>query len=107
MKRVNRRQFIGQTAMGLGSAIVLSRLPIFGNIHSTSSITKHPIGFQSFPIRDILVKDFPGTLKMMASLGYQTVEMCSPPGYKGAGFAPLVDMKAKEMRRIINDAGLT
>ena len=107
MKKVNRRKFIGQTAMGLGSALVLSRLPMLRNIQSTSAISKHPIGFQSFPIRDILVKDFPGTLKMIANLGYETVEMCSPPGYKGAGFAPLVDMKAAEMRRIINDSGLS
>jgi sugar phosphate isomerase/epimerase len=43
----------------------------------------------------------------MAGHGYQSVEMCSPPGYAGLGFGSLVDMKPKEMLRIINDAGLT
>jgi sugar phosphate isomerase/epimerase len=54
----------------------------------------------------MLVKDFPGTLKMMANLGYQSVEMCSPPGYESSGFGPLMKLKAKEMKQIINDAGL-
>lgn len=65
-----------------------------------------PIGFQTFPIREMLAKDFEGTLRKMAGLGYQTVEMCSPPGYVSSGFGPLVSMKAPEMRRIIKSAGL-
>jgi len=48
----------------------------------------------------------PGTLKMVAQMGYQSVEMCSPPGYESSGFGPLMNLKAKEMKQIINDAGL-
>lgn len=107
MKKVNRRQFIGQTAMGLGSALVLSRLPMNLTVQPSSAIIKHQIGFQVFTIREMLVKDFPGTLKMMAGLGYQTVEMCSPSGYVSSGFGPLVNMKAAEMRGIIKDSGLS
>jgi sugar phosphate isomerase/epimerase len=40
---------------------------------------------------------------MVNGLGYESVEMCSPPGY---GFTPLMKMSAKEMKKIINDAGL-
>lgn len=69
-------------------------------------LSKTPLGFQSFPIRDLLAKDFPGTLKMMADMGYQNVEMCSPPGYAQIGFGPLVSMTGTQMRKIINDAGL-
>jgi sugar phosphate isomerase/epimerase len=65
-----------------------------------------PIGFQVWTIKDSLVKDFPGTLKKMAALGYQSMEMCSPPGYESSGFGPLMNLKAKEMKQIINDAGL-
>jgi sugar phosphate isomerase/epimerase len=43
---------------------------------------------------------------MMAGLGYQCVEMCSPPGYESSGFGPLMNMKAREMKQIITDAGL-
>jgi sugar phosphate isomerase/epimerase len=32
--------------------------------------------------------------------------MCSPPGYESSGFGPLMKFKAKEMKQIINDAGL-
>ncbi len=42
----------------------------------------------------------------MAALGYQSMEMCSPPGYESSGFGPLMNLKAKEMKQIINDAGL-
>jgi sugar phosphate isomerase/epimerase len=65
-----------------------------------------PIGFQSYSVRDLLGKDFAGTLRQMASLGYQTVEMCSPPGYERSGFGSLVKMPAAEMRRTIKAAGL-
>jgi len=101
MKTVNRRKFIGQTAKGLGAAFAFSQLPsdLFAN-------ATHPIGFQSFALRENIGKDFPGTLKMMSGLGYQEIEMCSPPGYMDSGFGPLATMKASEMRRIIEDAGL-
>ncbi len=42
----------------------------------------------------------------MADMGYQNLEMCSPPGYQFAGFGPLMKYSAKEMKLIINDAGL-
>jgi sugar phosphate isomerase/epimerase len=64
-----------------------------------------PIGTQVYPVRDALAKDFPGTLHDIAGIGYRTIEMCSPPSY-GQDFRPLVDMKAAEMRKIIQDAGL-
>jgi sugar phosphate isomerase/epimerase len=57
-------------------------------------------------VREALGKDFPGTLKQLASIGYRTIEMCSPPGYERSGFGRLVNMKASEMRRIIRDSGL-
>ncbi len=65
-----------------------------------------PIGFQVFPIREALAKDFTGTLKEMAAIGYRGVEMCSPPGYVSSGFGPLTKMTAAEMKTQITDAGL-
>ncbi len=106
MDTLNRRQFIGKSMLGLGSAAFLSQLPSIVHADIENSHPRHPVGFQVYPIREILVKDFPGTLKMMADLGYQEVEMCSPPGYVTSGFEPLVKMKPKNMRKIITDAGL-
>ena len=65
-----------------------------------------PPGFQVFPILSILAKDFDGTLKDLAAVGYKQVEMCSPPGYVKYGMASFVPMKAAEIRRHIDDAGL-
>jgi sugar phosphate isomerase/epimerase len=65
-----------------------------------------PIGCQTYPVRDSIGKDFDGTLKELAAAGFQTIEMCSPPGYVSSGYGPLVGMKAAEMRKHIEDAGL-
>jgi len=107
MNTYNRRQFIGKSMFGLGSAALLSQLPLTGFADISSSHSKHEVGFQVYTIREMLVKDFRGTLKMMADLGYQGVEMCSPKGYITSGFEPLVKMKPEEMRKIILESGLS
>ena len=65
-----------------------------------------PIACQVYPVRDALGKDFDGTLRQLAGLGYRAIEMCSPPSYASSGFGPLVGMKTAEMRRKIKEAGL-
>jgi len=50
------------------------------------NLFKMPLGSRYGQLQDQLVKDFPGTLKMVAQMGYQSVEMCSPPGYESSGF---------------------
>jgi sugar phosphate isomerase/epimerase len=106
MKKLSRRQFISTSALGVGSALVMSKIPMAPGTNSLPGSLKLPVGFQVWTVKDMLIKDFPGTLKMMAGLGYQSLEMCSPPGYESSGFGPLMKMKAKEMKQIINDAGL-
>jgi len=103
---MNRRQFLGTTALGTGSALLASQIPINLYAASGSTALSKPLGFQVWTIKDQLIKDFPGTLKMMANLGYQSVEMCSPSGYVSSGFGPLVSMKGSEMKKIVEDAGL-
>lgn len=105
MKKINRREFISKSTIAAGTTLALSQLPTF--LRSQPQMKEQPIGFQSWTIREMLVKDFAGTLKMMKGLGYSMVEMCSPKGYVKAGFAPLVNMKPTEMKSIINDAGLS
>ena len=103
---MNRRQFIGNSALGIGSAVLASQIPMNLTAATSSKALNKPLGFQVWTVKDQLIKDFPGTLKMMAGLGYQSVEMCSPPGYESSGFGPLMSMKAKEMKKIVEDAGL-
>lgn len=103
---INRRQFIGKSALGIGSALLAIQIPMNLIAGTGSKALKKPLGFQVWTVKDQLIKDFPGTLKMMAGQGYQTVEMCSPLGYESSGFGPLMKMKATEMRKIVEDAGL-
>jgi sugar phosphate isomerase/epimerase len=105
MKTMNRRSFITKVSLSAGAAFVLSQIP--KQVLAGAAAANMPIGFQTFPIRDILAKDFAGTLKMMAGQGYQLTEMCSPKGYAQIGYGPLVNMKPSDMRSIINDAGLS
>lgn len=103
--KTSRRDFIKTTSAAVGSAALLSSAP-FGMFGCTSPKSKD-FGFQVWTIREKLVADFPGTLKMMAGLGYKQVEMCSPLGYSGSGFEPLNHMSGTEMKKIIDDSGLT
>ena len=66
-----------------------------------------PIGCQTWPVRDMISKDFPGTLKTLAATGFQSIEMCSPMGYSDSGFGGLTKFKGAEIKKMISDAGLT
>jgi len=65
-----------------------------------------PIGTQVWPVREALNKDFDGTLRDLAAMGYRTIEMCSPPGYASSGFGPLMKLSSAEMKQKIQAAGL-
>jgi sugar phosphate isomerase/epimerase len=104
MKKIKRREFIGKSALGLGSALVLAQLPKELFAHAAAS--GMPVGFQSWSVKDLLGKDLPGTLKMMSGFGYSRIEMCSPKGYADIGFASLAKMKTSDLRETIADSGL-
>jgi sugar phosphate isomerase/epimerase len=106
MNKLSRRQFLGKSAMGIGSTVLAGIIPLDLSNNANMKAKKMPLGFQVWTVKDMLVKDFPGTLKMIAGMGYESVEMCSPPGYESSGFGPLMKLTAKEMKQIINDAGL-
>ena len=66
-----------------------------------------PIGCQTWPVRAMIEKDFPGTIKQLAEAGFQSVELCSPVGYADSGFAGLAKYKGAEIRNILSDAGVS
>ena len=99
---MTRRSFLRHSALAVG-AVAWAGQPVFSLRANPLGM---PIGFQTWVVREQLVKDFEGTLRRMAGLGFKTVEMCSPPEYVSSGFGPLTNLKAPEMRRIIEDAGL-
>src|SRR5258708_34536797 len=66
-----------------------------------------PIGCQTWPVRESIAKDFPGTIKTLAAAGFQSIELCSPVGYADSGFAGLAKYSAAELKTILADNGVT
>src|SRR5438105_14815511 len=65
-----------------------------------------PIGCQTWPVRAMIAKDFPGTIKQLAGAGFQSIELCSPVGYADSGFAGLAKYTGAELRKIFGDLGV-
>jgi sugar phosphate isomerase/epimerase len=105
MNKLSRRQFLGKSVLGLGSVIAAAKMPS-DFISARPAAIKMPIGFQSWIVREKIGADFPGTIKMVADMGYQSIEMCSPVGYETLGFGGLLKYKPAELKKIINDSGL-
>ncbi len=103
MPRISRRNFIRTTA----SSAALTALACSGGRALHADPLGLPIGCQTWPVRDKIAKDFPGTLKELAAAGFQSIELCSPVGYADSGFAGLAKYSGTELRRILHDAGLT
>ncbi|MCU1293811.1 MAG: sugar phosphate isomerase/epimerase [Bryobacterales bacterium] len=66
-----------------------------------------PIGCQTYPVRESIARDFPGTIKELSAAGFQTIELCSPVGYADGGFAPVGKYKGAELKRMLGDLGVS
>lgn len=64
------------------------------------------MGCQTWPYREAIGSDLDGTLRRIAGDGFKSIELCSPVGYKGTGFAQLASMSGAELRKRIEAAGL-
>src|SRR5882762_2035293 len=103
MSAMSRREFAKTAAMFAAAAGFSSG----GGAELRANPLGMPIGCQTWPVRDMIAKDFPGTIKQLAAAGFQTIELCSPVGYADSGFAGLAAYKGAELRKILNDAGVT
>lgn len=65
-----------------------------------------PIGCQTYPVRESIGKDFPGTIKQLAAAGFQTIELCSPWGYADSGFAPVGKYSGPALRKLLSGMGV-
>lgn len=103
MSKISRRDFCKTTATQAAVAGLISTgaLKLLGNPLGL------PIGCQTWPVREMIGKDFPGTLKQLSAAGFQAIEMCSPAGYSEFGFGALTKYKGSEIKKMIADAGLT
>jgi sugar phosphate isomerase/epimerase len=103
MSAISRRDFCKSCA-GLAAAAGLFSIAV---PELRANPLGLPIGCQTWPVRDMIAKDFPGTIQTLAKAGFQSVELCSPVGYADSGFAGLAKYKGSELRRILTDAGVT
>jgi sugar phosphate isomerase/epimerase len=100
---ISRREFVKNATTYAAAAGFLSA----GALELRANPLGMPIGCQTWPVREMIAKDFPGTIKQLADAGFQTIELCSPVGYADSGFAGLAKYKGAELRRILSDAGVT
>jgi len=103
MCAISRREFVKSATTLTAAAGFLSA----GVIDLRGDPLGLPIGCQTWPVRDMIAKDFPGTIKQLAEAGFQAIELCSPVGYADSGFAGLAKYKGAEIRKILGDAGVT
>jgi sugar phosphate isomerase/epimerase len=101
MSEISRRDFAKKSTAAAGGFMLATALKLHANPLGV------PIGCQTWPVRDMIAKDFPGTIKTLAQAGFESIELCSPVGYADSGFAGLAKYKGSELKRILNDAGIT
>jgi sugar phosphate isomerase/epimerase len=103
MSTISRRQFLKYSAAGAAASSFLS----VSALELRANPLGLPIGCQTWPVRQLIAKDFPGTIKQLADAGFQSIELCSPVGYADSGFAGLAKYSGAELRKILADAGVT
>ena len=103
MLETSRREFLKSAATYAAAAGFLSA----GAVDLRGDPLGMPIGCQTWPVREMIAKDFPGTIKQLAAAGFQTIELCSPVGYTEFGFGGLAQYKGAELRKILGDAGIS
>src|SRR5260370_1972292 len=103
MSAISRRTFLKNAG---ATATAASFLAAAGALRLRANPLGLAIGCQTWPVRVMIAKDFPGTIKQLAAAGFQTVELCSPVGYADSGFAGLAKYTGAGLRRILDDAGV-
>jgi sugar phosphate isomerase/epimerase len=103
MSAMSRREFLKQSTQAAAAAGLLSSAAL----DLPASPLGMPIGCQTWPVREMIAKDFPGTIEQLASAGFQSIELCSPVGYADSGFADLAKYTPAQLRGILSDSGVT
>ncbi len=94
---ISRREFCKIATTQVAAAGLLST----GVLRLRANPLGMPIGCQTWPVREMIAKDFPGTIKQLADAGFQNVELCSPVGYDDSGFGGLAKYKGSELKKIL------
>src|SRR5215510_16260432 len=102
MSFISRRDFVKTAAASAAAAALLAT----DTAELGANPLGMPIGCQTWPVRQMIARDFPGTIKQLAEAGFQAIELCSPVGYADSGFSGIAKYKGAELRRILGDLGV-
>lgn len=93
-ENISRRDFTikmaAGTLAGLGGVMVAGK-----SVARAASSKRIPVALQLYTVRDLTGKDFAGTIKKVAEIGYDAVE-----------FAGYGNLSAKEVKKLLDDNGL-
>ena len=104
MSAISRRDFCKIAATQAAAVGLLST----GALELRANPLGLPIGCQTWPVRDMIAKDFPGTLKAAGGRRVSDASNCARPSdMPTPGFAGLAKYKGAELEKILNDAGVT
>jgi sugar phosphate isomerase/epimerase len=104
MPFISRRTFLRNSAARVAGIGILAAT---GAVRLRANPLGMPIGCQTWPVREMIAKDFPGAIRQLAGAGFQSVELCSPVGYADLGFGGLAKYKGAELRKILGDEGVS
>src|SRR5579863_10025358 len=99
MHPTSRREFLQRTSSAAGFLAAAAR-------EVRANPLGLPIGCQTYPVRQMIGQDFPGTIKQLADAGFERIELCSPVGYASSGFGVIAKYKGSELRKILGDMGV-
>src|SRR5438874_3923189 len=115
-----RRDFLKHTAIATAAGLVITRDD--GDAADRAAERLDRIGVQLFSVPKLLERDFAGTMKMLADIGFKEIEFFGPYpfsvpsaqerwnaitpslGFKGSGYFGLA---AKQVREILDRNGLS
>jgi sugar phosphate isomerase/epimerase len=99
MHPTSRREFLQRTSSAAGFLAAAAR-------EVRANPLGLPIGCQTYPVRQMIGQDFPGTIKQLADAGFERIELCSPVGYASSGFGVIAKYKGSELKKIFADLGV-
>jgi sugar phosphate isomerase/epimerase len=102
-REINRRHFLGAFAASVGGFALAARAgDVFGPVMPRAQVSPAPdwadhIGLELYTVRDLIAKDYVGTLEQVAQIGYKEVEPAE-------GYA---NLSPKQFRAELDRFGLT
>lgn len=96
----DRRSFLRLTALGVLGIAAASRYGLAACAAPKAAPVKSGIGIQLYTIRNEMAKDVAGSLKKVADIGYQYLELAGYADGKFYGFAP------EEFKKMVDDLGM-